>query len=184
MIDNLLDKDKFNLLEISKVYKEKKLSPVELIEYILHRIEEKDQDLNSYITVCSEAAREEAKIAEKEILNGSIKSPLHGIPIAVKDLIYTKNVKTTMGSGAFKNFITSYDATVITRLRDAGAIIIGKTNTHEIAYGPTGDYSFFGPTRNPYDPTKMSGGSSSGSGASVAQYLTVGALGTDTGGSV
>src|SRR5690625_4001272 len=175
MQESLLDNEKINFIDISKAYKEKKISPVELVEYLLQRISEKDGELNSYITVCAESALEEAKIVEQDIAKGCIKSPLHGIPIAVKDLIYTKDVKTTMGSGAFKDFIPNYDASVIAKLKDAGAIIIGKTNTHELAYGPTGDYSYFGPTRNPYDTSKMSGGSSSGSAVAVAENLTIGA---------
>lgn len=184
MVEKLQIKNKLNISQISKAYRQKRISPVEVVNYLLKQIDSKDNKLNSYITVCPESALQDAKNVEQEILKNSIKSPLHGIPIAIKDLIYTKNIGTTMGSGVFQDFIPSYDATVITKLKKAGAIIIGKTNTHELAYGPTGDVSFFGPTRNPYNLSRMSGGSSSGSGVAVAADMAIGALGTDTGGSV
>lgn len=179
-----LDQIPLHIRDISKAYATKKISPVELTNYMLERIKKKDDLLNSYITVNEDAVYKAARNVEKEIMTGSLKSPLHGVPIALKDLIYTKNMKTTMGSKAFENFVPTYDASVVTKLKEAGAIIIGKANTHELAYGATGDYSYYGPTRNPYHTDKISGGSSSGSAVAVAESMAVGALGTDTGGSV
>ena len=126
----------------------------------------------------------EAKAKEKEIQTGHYKGPLHGVPIGIKDNIFTKQLKTTMGSNIYKDFVPIEDAFVIETLKKAGAIIIGKHNTHQFAYGPTGDRSHVGPAKNPYDPTKMTGGSSAGSAAAVAACLCYGALGTDTSGSV
>src|SRR5699024_3491762 len=110
--------------------------------------------------------------------------PLHGIPVGVKDMIDTYDMKTTMGSKIYENFVPDKDAEVVKRLKNAGAIIIGKTNTHQFAYGPTGDRSYYGPMRNPYNTQKVAGGSSGGSAASVAAGLSSGALGTDTSGSI
>jgi aspartyl-tRNA(Asn)/glutamyl-tRNA(Gln) amidotransferase subunit A len=174
----------WNLMTLSKAYKEKKISPTEVIQLIFQKIKETNDTLNAYITVCYDTAMKEAEQTEKEFHKGTIKGPLHGVPIALKDLIYTKNTKTTMGSGAYKDFVPDYDAMVVTKLKEAGAIIIGKTNTHELAYGPTGDYSYFGPIKNPYDLSKMAGGSSGGSAAAIASSLSYLALGTDTSGSV
>jgi aspartyl-tRNA(Asn)/glutamyl-tRNA(Gln) amidotransferase subunit A len=145
----------FDLISLSNGYKEKKVSPVEIIQLMFERLKKIDGKLNSFITTDYENSIAEARKAEKEILQGNIKGPLHGVPIALKDLIYTTNLKTTMGSGVFKDFVPNYDATVVNQLRDAGAIIIGKTNTHEFAYGPTGDYSYFNPIKNPYDISKI-----------------------------
>lgn len=184
MLESLVHNDQFKMTSLSDAYQKGELSPVDVLEYLFKRIEIKDKLLNSFITVCYESALKQAAKAADDIAKGLMKSPLHGIPIAVKDLIYTKDTLTSMGSGAYQSFIPTYDAQVITQLKNAGAIIIGKTNTHELAYGPTGDYSFYGSTRNPYDISKMSGGSSSGSAVAVATSLALGALGTDTGGSV
>lgn len=179
--NNILEWD---LTTLSKAYRGRKASPVEVIQLTLKKIKEKNDTLNTYITVCKDTALEEAKQIEKEFNKGIIKGPLHGVPIALKDLIYTKDIRTTMGSGAYKDFIPTYDATIVTKLKEAGAIIIGKTNTHELAYGPTGDYSYFGPIKNPWDISKMAGGSSGGSAVAVSSSLSYLALGTDTSGSV
>lgn len=171
-------------MKLSKLIKRKEVSPVEIASQLLTRIEKVDSTINSYITVDREAVLAQARIAEEEIEAGLYKGPLHGIAIGLKDLIYTKNMKTTMGSEIYKNYIPESNATVVDKLKKAGAIIIGKLNTHQFAYGPTGDRSYYGPTRNPFDPQKMTGGSSSGSAASVSACLCFGSLGTDTGGSV
>lgn len=170
------------LAALSKALREKLLSPVEVAEACLRRIEA--DDTNAFITVTAERAMEEAARAEKEILAGEHRGPLHGVPVALKDLIYTEGIRTTMGSAFFEDYVPDYSATVARKLREAGAVLIGKTNTHEFAYGPTGDRSRFGPTRNPYDFSRITGGSSGGSGAAVATSLCYGALGSDTGGSV
>lgn len=172
-----------SLAEIGQHIQNKDISASELVKSLLERIHREDKKLNAFITINEDALRT-AKDIDKEIIAGKYKGPLHGIPIGVKDIINTKNMKTTMGSKIFDNYVPTTDATVIQRLRQAGAIIIGKLNTHQMAYGPTGDRSYYGAVKNPHDLTKMSGGSSSGSGAAVAACLCYGALGTDTGGSI
>ena len=174
----------FSLAALATALRERRLSPVEVVAALLERIEDVDEELNAFITVLPEKALEEATRTEKEILAGEYRSPLHGIPVGLKDLIYTKGIRTTMGSAFFEDYVPDYSATVALKLEEAGAIIIGKTNTHEFAYGPTGDRSHFGPTKNPYDPGRISGGSSSGSGAAVAAGLCYAALGSDTAGSI
>jgi aspartyl-tRNA(Asn)/glutamyl-tRNA(Gln) amidotransferase subunit A len=174
----------WNLSALSSAIRKKMVSPVEVTNKLLERIEAVNPIINSYITVLFEEAKEAALEAEKEITAGNWKGPLHGIPIGIKDIIYTKNIKTTMGSAIFKDFVPDYDAAVVERLKQAGAVIIGKQNTHQFAYGPTGDRSYFGPVRNPYHTSKITGGSSSGSGAGVASGLCYGSIGSDTGGSI
>ncbi|USG64992.1 amidase [Brevibacillus ruminantium] len=169
---------------LSEAIREKKLSPVELVDQTLSAIEKQNEIVNAYITVCAESARQEAAKAEAAIMRGEWKGIWHGIPVAIKDMIFTRGVRTTMGSKIYENHIPAYSATVVEKWQEAGAILIGKTNTHEFAYGPTGDKSYFGPSRNPYDPRKITGGSSGGSGAAVAAEMALAALGTDTGGSV
>ena len=162
--------------------RERRLSPVEVVRALLERIEADES--NSFITVTAERALGEASRAEAEILAGRYRGPLHGVPVGLKDLIYTRGVRTTMGSRFFAEYVPDHSATVARKLEEAGSLLIGKTNTHEFAYGPTGDRSYFGPTRNPHDTRGITGGSSSGSGAAVAAGLCYGALGSDTGGSI
>jgi aspartyl-tRNA(Asn)/glutamyl-tRNA(Gln) amidotransferase subunit A len=173
-----------SLATLSQAFREKRLSPVEIVGALLERIEAVDKDLGAFITVTGERAREAASRAEGEIMAGRYRGPLHGVPLGIKDLIYTEGVRTTMGSALFKDYVPSYSATVAKKLEEAGAVLVGKTNTDEFAYGPTGDRSYFGPTRNPHDTSRISGGSSGGSGAAVAANLLYGALGSDTAGSV
>ncbi|MDN4593005.1 amidase [Polycladomyces subterraneus] len=175
---------KWDLQTLSDGIRTKEISPLEVTRHLLKWIEVVNPKLNAFITVLYEEALESASQAEKEIVTGNWRGPLHGIPIGLKDIIYTKNIRTTMGSEIYKDFAPDYDAGVVEKLKQAGAIIIGKLNTHQFAYGPTGDRSYFGAVKNPYDLTKMSGGSSSGSGAAVSAGLCYAALGTDTGGSV
>ena len=167
---------------LAKNLKERSISPVEAVEACLKRIEA--DETNAFITVTAERAMAEAEEAEREIQAGRYRGPLHGVPIALKDLIFTKDIRTTMASTFFEDYVPDHDATVVQKLEEAGAILIGKTNTHEFAYGPTGDRSRFGTTKNPYDHARITGGSSSGSGAAVATNLVYGALGSDTGGSI
>ena len=171
-----------SLATLSRELKERRLSPVEVVRALLARIER--DETNAFITVTAERALEEASLAEREITAGRHNGPLHGVPIALKDLIFTRDVRTTMASDFFAEHVPDRSATVARKLEGAGAVLIGKTNTHEFAYGPTGDRSFFGPTRNPHDTGKITGGSSGGSGAAVASGLCYGALGSDTGGSI
>src|SRR5215212_11741863 len=172
------------LTDLAGAFRERRLSPIEVVGTLLGRIEAEDKVLNAFITVTGERALEEAGRAEREILAGRHRGPLHGVPIGLKDLIYTEGVRTTMGSAFFEDYVPDHSATVAAKLGEAGAVLIGKTNTHEFAYGPTGDRSHFGPTRNPHDTARVSGGSSGGSAAAVAANLLYASLGSDTGGSV
>lgn len=140
--------------------------------------------LNCYVTVDHDGARRAAEQADRELAAGVDRGPLHGIPVGVKDLIDTAGLRTTRGSRHFDEHVPTADADVVTALRQAGAVIVGKTHTHQFAYGPTGDVAHTGPARNPHDTDRMAGGSSAGSGAAVAAGLVPAALGTDTGGSV
>ncbi len=160
------------------------LSPVELTRAYLTRIQAENGGARCYITVLHEAALAAAAKAEHEIASGEYRGPLHGIPIAVKDLVMTRGVRTTCGSQILRDWVPQADATVAMRLVEAGAILLGKLNMHEFAYGPTGVNSHYGTPANPWGSERMPGGSSSGSGAAVATGLCAGALGTDTGGSI
>jgi aspartyl-tRNA(Asn)/glutamyl-tRNA(Gln) amidotransferase subunit A len=160
------------------------LSPVELTRQCLHRIEELNPRLNAWITILAESALAEARRAEREILSGSDRGALHGIPMGLKDLFDTAGVRTTAASAQYKDRIPVEDAEVVGRLRAAGAVLLGKQNLHEFAYGGSSMISFFGEVHNPWDPARIAGGSSGGSAASVAAGLGVAALGTDTAGSI
>jgi aspartyl-tRNA(Asn)/glutamyl-tRNA(Gln) amidotransferase subunit A len=170
--------------EVSASIKKKAISPVELTQEILERIEEVDGKLNSYITVLADQAIQSAKEAEKHISLGTYLSPLHGVPIGLKDIFCMKGVRTTCGSKILENFISPYDATVTRKLKAAGAVIVGKNNMDEFAMGSSTENSYFGPTRNPWDLERVPGGSSGGSAAAVSAYLCFGSIGTDTGGSI
>lgn len=174
----------WDLSTLSHHIQTKQISPVEVTEAALQRIQNVNPSLNAFITVLPEEALQQAKQAEQEISQNQSRGSLHGIPLGLKDLIYTARVSTTMGSEIYQSYIPETDAAVVEKLKQSGAIVIGKLNTHEFAYGPTGDVSFFGPVRNPYDQKRVSGGSSSGAGAAVATGLCYGAIGTDTGGSI
>lgn len=171
-------------------FKKKKFSVKELVSSCLEQIKNLNPKLNAFITVCEEEALKEAKkrdLGFKKFRNlGEIfeKFPLWGIPIAAKDLFCTKGIKTTAASKVLENYIPVYDATVIRKLKEAGAIIIGKTNCDAWAHGSSGENSDFGPTKNPFDETRVPGGSSSGSAVAVATGMSLAATGTDTGGSI
>jgi aspartyl-tRNA(Asn)/glutamyl-tRNA(Gln) amidotransferase subunit A len=157
------------------------LSPVELTDACLDRIERLDPALNAFITVTAETARREARAAQ----DGTGPSgPLRGVPIALKDLFDTAGVRTTGGTKILADRVPERDATVTARLRQAGAVFLGKLNMHEFAYGVSNDNPHYGPTRNPWDTARIPGGSSGGSGAAVAAGLCLGTLGSDTGGSI
>jgi aspartyl-tRNA(Asn)/glutamyl-tRNA(Gln) amidotransferase subunit A len=173
-----------DLLTLAQKIKARQISPVEITERLLKKIEAQNPALNAFITVAADEALAAAQKAEQELYRNTYRGPLHGIPIGIKDMIETKGLRTTMGSGIFKDYIPEKDAAVIQKLKEAGAVILGKLHTHEFAYGPMGDRSYFGPARNPHDRRKIAGGSSSGAGAAVAAGLCYGAVGTDTGGSV
>jgi aspartyl-tRNA(Asn)/glutamyl-tRNA(Gln) amidotransferase subunit A len=170
--------------ELTKLVRARQLSPVDLVRAYLERIERLNPRLNAYLTVMGEAALAEAQRAEREIARGSWRGPLHGIPIALKDNIWTKGVRTTAGSKILAEFVPDRDAEVVTRLRAAGAIVLGKTHLHEFAYGVTSNNVHFGPAHNPCDLERIPGGSSGGSAIAVAAGLCAAAVGTDTGGSI
>src|SRR5882762_8774837 len=176
--------------EIGKLFRKRKLSPVELTKLMLARIERLNPKLNAYITITAELALAQAKKAELELLaprgrkGHGDRGPLHGIPISLKDNIYTKGVRTTAGSNILRDFVPQHDAPVVAKLREAGAVLLGKTNMHEFAYGVTTNNPHFGPTLNPWDLARIPGGSSGGSAAAVAAGLCYGSIGTDTGGSI
>lgn len=169
---------------VSKKIKEKDLSPVELTKASLDRIKQLDSYLGSFITVMEEEALEQAKEREKEITEEKYRGPLHGIPISIKDMLKTKGVRTTGGSKVFSDWIPDDDATVVKKLYDAGAIIVGKANLHEFAMGATTENPHYGSTKNPWNKTLIPGGSSGGSAVNTAVGMVYGSIGTDTAGSV
>jgi aspartyl-tRNA(Asn)/glutamyl-tRNA(Gln) amidotransferase subunit A len=173
-----------DLAEASLAVQKKEVSPVALTRACLERIERLNPKINAFITVTAESALESAGTAEAEIMRGEWKGPLHGIPLAVKDLIETAGVKTTAASAVLKDNVPTADAEVIRRLKAAGTVLLGKLNLHEFAYGGSGIIGHFGPARNPWNTAYICGGSSSGSGAAVAACLCYGAIGTDTAGSI
>jgi aspartyl-tRNA(Asn)/glutamyl-tRNA(Gln) amidotransferase subunit A len=164
----------------------KRVSPVEVVRAHLDRIAALDPTLRAFITVCADTALESARAAEVELMAGRVAGPLHGVPWAPKDLYSTKGVRTTGGSKILADSVPDADATVVARLARAGAILLGKLNMHEFAYGPEGLNAHYGDARNPWsaDAHRITGGSSSGSGAAVAAGLAPGSLGSDTGGSI
>jgi len=173
-----------NLQEAAAMVRRKAVSPVELTQACLARIERLNPALNAFITVTGEQALREARDAEAEIQKGKWRGPLHGVPVALKDLFDTAGVRTTAGSGVFKDRVPEQDAEVVRRLRAAGAVLLGKLNMHEFAYGGTSVATYFGAVHNPWKLDRIAGGSSGGSAAAVAAGLCYGALGSDTGGSV
>ncbi len=176
--------------EIGKLFRKGKVSPVELTKLILGRIEKLNPRINAYITVTAELALAQAKKAESELFGARgrkglrDRTPLHGIPVSLKDNIQTAGIRTTAGSKILKDFVPQRDAQVVVLLKEAGAVIVGKTNLHEFAYGVTTNNPHYGPTRNPWDLERIPGGSSGGSAAAVAAGLCYGSVGTDTGGSI
>jgi aspartyl-tRNA(Asn)/glutamyl-tRNA(Gln) amidotransferase subunit A len=169
---------------LAPLLRKKKLSPVELTHFLLERIARRQQSIGAYITVTAEIALAQARRAEQEIVKGHYKGVLHGIPISVKDLFYTRDVRTTAGSRILRRFVPKENAAAVDRLLRAGCILLGKTNLHEFAYGATNVNPHFGPVRNPWDLRRISGGSSGGSAASVISAQAIASLGTDTGGSI
>ncbi len=172
-----------SVAELAPLLKARKLSPVEVVRAFLDRIEALNPQVNAFITVTGEQALERARKAEQEIAAGHYRGPLHGLPYAPKDLLATKNIRTTNGSKVTSNWIPDYESTVTARLNQAGAILIGKLNLLEFAMG-SGQKGLVGPARNPWDLTYSPSGSSSGSGAAVAAGMVPLAIGSDTGGSI
>jgi aspartyl-tRNA(Asn)/glutamyl-tRNA(Gln) amidotransferase subunit A len=172
------------LRQASQMLRRKAVSPVELTQACLQRIERYNPVVNAFITVAGESALAAAREREDEAQQAKWRGPLHGIPIALKDNIDTAGIRTTGASELFKDRIPAEDAEVARRLKDAGAILLGKLNMHEFAYGATSAVSYFGPVHNPWALDRVSGGSSGGSAAAIATGLCFGTLGTDTGGSI
>ena len=173
-----------NIREAGRLLRDRKLSCTELLEQALSSIEGQNPELNAFITVTAYEARLQAKLLDTELAGGRDRGPLHGIPIAVKDLFYTAGIKTTNGSAIWRNFVPDYDATVMRKLETAGAVCVGKLNQHECAYGISSTNPHFGAVRNPRNPECIPGGSSGGSGAAVASGMVFMAMGSDTGGSI
>ena len=173
-----------SISEVSALIESRELSPVELVEAHLARVEETEPKLNAFITLLADEALEQANAAEREIAAGNYRGALHGIPIGLKDLYYTKGVRTTVGSRILRDFVPDYDAAVTENFSEAGAVLIGKLQMHEFALGATSVNPHDGPARNPWNPDRITGGSSGGSGAAVGGGQCMGALGSDTGGSV
>src|SRR5579863_7101674 len=178
------DLTKLSILEAADLIHKKKVSPVELTRACLARIDRFNPSLNAFITITAESALEQARVAESEVTRGNWRGPLHGVPIALKDLFDTAGVKTTAGSGVFKDRIPTEDAEVVRRLKAAGAVLLGKTNMHEFAFGGSSIVSYFGDVHNPWEPSHIAGGSSGGSAAALAAELCYGAFGSDTAGSI
>lgn len=170
--------------ELVRLIRTKRLSPVEVVKSVLDRIETVNPKINAYVTVSADSTLAEAKAAEDAVMKGDKLGPLHGVPFSVKDVNHTKGMRTTMGSKLLENFVPEEDAVNVARLKEAGAIIVGKTNTPEFAALCVTDNSVFGNTLNPWDLKRTSGGSSGGAAAAVATGLAPLATGTDMGGSI
>jgi aspartyl-tRNA(Asn)/glutamyl-tRNA(Gln) amidotransferase subunit A len=173
-----------SISEAAELLRKRKISPVDLATACLDRIERLNPVLNAFITVTHESAMAQARVAEDEIQRGKWRGPLHGIPIGLKDLIDTAGVRTTCGSALFADRVPTEDAEVVQRLKRAGAVLIGKQNLQEFAYGGTCVSSHYGAVHNPWNPKHIAGGSSGGSAAAVAAGMCFGAIGSDTGGSI
>ena len=173
-----------NLQEIAQALRKRTVSSVELASNSLSRIASLDPKLKAFISVTAELAQSQAQQADRELAYGKDRGPLHGIPIAVKDVFCTQGVRTTCGSKLFADYIPERDAAVVERLRAVGAVLVGKTNMHELAYGVTSANPHFGVVRNPWDLDRIAGGSSGGSGSAVAAGMVPMAMGSDTGGSI
>ena len=178
------DHGTLSIREAGDLVRRRAVSPVELTRVCLQRIERLNPALNAFITVTAEAAMAQARDAEADVRRGRWRGPLHGIPIGLKDNIDTAGVRTTLASAVFKDRVPAVDAEVVSRLKAAGAVLLGKQNLHEVAFGTTAAVSHFGPVHNPWQQDRIAGGSSGGSAAAVAAGLCFGAVGTDAGGSI
>lgn len=172
------------IIEAARRLRAREISASELLDQCLGRIAALDPALNVFITVTEEGARDAARKADEELARGLDRGPLHGIPVALKDVFLTRGVRTTAGSKLFAEYIPDHDAAAVERLIQAGAVLVGKTNMHELAYGITSDNPHFGTVRNPHAPGRIPGGSSGGSAVAVASGMALAALGSDTGGSI
>jgi aspartyl-tRNA(Asn)/glutamyl-tRNA(Gln) amidotransferase subunit A len=180
-LDELL---KLDVAALSQKLRAREVSPVEVTNAYLARIKQVDKKLNAYITVTADVAREAAKRAESEIAAGNWRGPFHGVPVALKDLCYTKGIVTTGGSKILEEFVPDYDCTLWSRLEAQGAVLLGKLNLHEFAYGVTSSNPHWGVVKNPYDTTRIPGGSSGGSAVAIVARMAAATIGSDTGGSI
>ena len=170
--------------QLSRLIESKEVSPVEVVEAHLARARALEPTLNSFITLLPDQAMADARQAERDIQAGRYKGPLHGIPLALKDLYYAQGIRNTSGSRMYDEFVPGYDCTVYAKLKEAGAILLGKTNLQQFAFGPTGENPDYGDMHNPWDPERITGGSSGGSGSAVAAGQCTLTMGSDTGGSI
>ena len=170
--------------QLASLIANREVSPVQVLDSVLERIDKLEPKLNCYVSVLRDEARAAAVAAEREIGAGNYRGPLHGIPVALKDIFDLAGTKTTASSKIMSDYVAAADSAVARRLKEAGAVIIGKTNLHEFAFGITTNNPHFGPTRNPWDLNRIPGGSSGGSGAAIAASMCIAATGTDTGGSI
>ena len=184
MKGSLLDISSLTIKHLSKLIASREISCLEVVDATIEKIQKVNPKLNAFITILDDSARREAKHADSLIKQGKYLGPLHGIPISLKDLIYVKGVKSTSGSKILADFVPDYDSTVTRKLRKAGAIIVGTNNTHEFACGITNINPHYGSSKNPWDPTRMSGGSSGGSAVAVSSGMSLASIGTDTSGSI
>jgi aspartyl-tRNA(Asn)/glutamyl-tRNA(Gln) amidotransferase subunit A len=178
------DPTRLTIHDLVEAYRSGETTPTEVTRAYLERIDRHDGTLRAYLAVGREQALAQAHAADERYRKGIPRGPLDGVPVALKDNLCTRDAPTTCGSRILDGFVPPYDATVVTRLREAGAVLLGKTNLDEFAMGSSTEHSAFGPTRNPWDPSRVPGGSSGGSAAAVAADLAAAALGSDTGGSV
>ena len=180
----MLDTDNLTIKHLFKLIASREISCLEVVDATIEKIEKLNPKLNAFITVLDQSARREAKHADSLIKQGKYLGPLHGIPISLKDLIYIKGVRSTSGSKILADFVPDYDSTIVRKLRKAGAIIVGTNNLHEFASGITGINPHYGPSRNPWDIARISGGSSGGSTVAVSSGMSLASIGTDTSGSI
>ena len=178
------DGTKVNIIEAGSALRARKVSAAELTDAALQAIERENPRLNAFLTVNSDLAREQARQLDQELAWGRDRGPLHGIPIAHKDIVDTKGIRTTAGTKIFTDRVPEEDAEIVTRMVQAGCVMVGKTNLHELCYGITSNNPHYGAVRNPWDTERIPGGSSGGSAAAVAAGLVFAATGTDTGGSI
>src|ERR1019366_9409593 len=175
---------RMTIREAAEGLRARRFSAVELATAAISRIDRYNPNLRAFITVTAGQALEQARQADREFAMGKDRGPFHGIPVALKDLFATKGVRTTAGSRVYENFVPEINATVVEKLLAAGAVMLGKLNMHELAYGITSANPHFGAVRNPWNPQHIPGGSSGGSGAAVAANMVFMAMGSDTGGSI
>jgi aspartyl-tRNA(Asn)/glutamyl-tRNA(Gln) amidotransferase subunit A len=180
----MMTADRVTVSEAARAVRKGDLTCEGLLERSLAAIEQRAQELNAFVTITAESARAQARTADRELAAGIDRGPLHGMPVSLKDLIDVEGVATTAASRVREGQIATTDALIVDRLRQAGAVLVGKTNLHEFALGTTSEDSAFGPARHPLDPTRSPGGSSGGSAVSVATGMALASVGTDTGGSV